>query len=302
MTARRYNIPSTSSMIAFESAARLLNFTRVSEELNTSQSAVSRHISDLEYRIGSPLFNRGSRGLSLTAEGNRLYEAVSAGLDRINTEINFLSGHAGRKTVTITCSHEISHLFLMPRYAELQALIGEDVHLNVLTQEYDLVGLLDNSLYDIALSYRKADRKAGDVKVILEEEIVPLCSPALLEELGPELSGFPTTSPNVPLLDLSKPNDGWMVWAQWLASHDLAPADFEVKSMTNYVYLLEAAAAGKGIVLGWQGLVERYIENGALVPLSIEAVKTENALFAVLTKAGAGNESARKCLDVLVAS
>ncbi|MEK9794755.1 MAG: LysR family transcriptional regulator, partial [Hyphomicrobiales bacterium] len=39
------------------------SFSHASEDLNTSQSAISRQISNLEYEIGIPLFHRHPRGL-----------------------------------------------------------------------------------------------------------------------------------------------------------------------------------------------------------------------------------------------
>ncbi|MEM9279714.1 MAG: LysR family transcriptional regulator, partial [Pseudomonadota bacterium] len=298
---RRHNIPSSSCMIAFECAARHLNFTRASEELNTSQSAVSRHISDLEARVGKKLFDRSKRGLSLTENGKRLHEAISAGLDRISSEMNFLTNNSTPQTLTITCSHEISHLYLMPRYSELQNVIGEDVRLNILTQEYDLVRLLDIELYDIVLSYRKPSsaEAANNIKIVLEERVRPLCSATVFESYKAGFEGGITTWPQLPLLELNKPNKGWTRWSDWMGFFGVSSDTRTFKHMTNYVYLLEAAAAGHGLVLGWEGLVDRYVENGSLVPVVDELFTTDNALCATLTKSGSYNDAAQKCLDYL---
>ena len=42
----------------FESAARLMSFTKAAQELGLSQPAVSRRISRLEHVIGDPVFHR----------------------------------------------------------------------------------------------------------------------------------------------------------------------------------------------------------------------------------------------------
>ncbi|MEM7068056.1 MAG: LysR family transcriptional regulator [Pseudomonadota bacterium] len=301
MVKRRYNIPSSGSLIAFESAARHLNFTRAADELNTSQSAVSRYVSELEDRIGHKLFLRGKRELALTQNGQRLYAAVSNGLDRINSELEYLKGKSAPKMLTITCSHEVSHLYLMPRYQELQTAIGEDVNLNVLTQEYNLVDLLDSALYDVALTYRKPDTQAPSVpsNVVLAERVRPLCSPNVLEAHRTAFSRSPDEWPKIPLLDINKPNEGWTSWREWLEFQNVEPDRFEYRFMTNYVYLLEAAAAGQGIILGWQGLVDRYVENGSLVAVSDSYFETEHALCVNLTRNGRNNPAARRCLEFL---
>ena len=56
----------------FEAVARLGGMNRAAAELNTVQSNVTARIQALEAEIGSPLFDRHSRGVSLTRAGRRL--------------------------------------------------------------------------------------------------------------------------------------------------------------------------------------------------------------------------------------
>ena len=46
-------------------------------ELNIGTSTVSRHVKDLEVRLGLTLCRRGRAGFSLTAEGEQIYEDVA---------------------------------------------------------------------------------------------------------------------------------------------------------------------------------------------------------------------------------
>ncbi len=54
-------------------------------ELNIGRSTISKHISDLELRLGMKLCNRGPRGFSLTGEGRQVLNAVDQLLMAINT-------------------------------------------------------------------------------------------------------------------------------------------------------------------------------------------------------------------------
>ena len=56
----------------FEAVARLGGMSRAAAELNTVQSNVTARIRGLEARLGTPLFERHSRGVALTAAGRRL--------------------------------------------------------------------------------------------------------------------------------------------------------------------------------------------------------------------------------------
>jgi DNA-binding transcriptional LysR family regulator len=58
----------------FQIVAKHLNFTKAAEELYISQSAVSRHMKELEDDFGVKLFVRTNRNLLLTKAGKVLYE------------------------------------------------------------------------------------------------------------------------------------------------------------------------------------------------------------------------------------
>lgn len=60
-------------------------------ELNIGRSTISRHISDLELRVGLKLCNRGPSGFSLTSEGEQVLHAARkllASLDGFQSEID----------------------------------------------------------------------------------------------------------------------------------------------------------------------------------------------------------------------
>ncbi|MEK9282475.1 LysR substrate-binding domain-containing protein [Bradyrhizobium sp. ISRA442] len=61
-----------SDIKTFAAVARAGGITRAAEELNTVQSNVTQRVKALEAEIGTPLFERHSRGMTLTAAGKRL--------------------------------------------------------------------------------------------------------------------------------------------------------------------------------------------------------------------------------------
>lgn len=73
----RIHLPSTTVLRIFESTARHLSFTRASDELFLTQSAISKQIKALEDQIGRSLFIRLSRGLALTPVGQNYYREIA---------------------------------------------------------------------------------------------------------------------------------------------------------------------------------------------------------------------------------
>src|SRR5712671_304813 len=61
-----------SDLMTFSAVARTGGITRAAEELNTVQSNVTQRVKALEAEIGAALFERHSRGMTLTGAGRRL--------------------------------------------------------------------------------------------------------------------------------------------------------------------------------------------------------------------------------------
>jgi len=75
----------------FHAVAEAGSFTRASETLNLSQSAVSRQISALEEALGVSLFHRHARGLILTEQGDLLYKTVHDVFAKLNNVESLLT-------------------------------------------------------------------------------------------------------------------------------------------------------------------------------------------------------------------
>lgn len=75
----------------FRSVAQAGGVSAAELELNIGRSAISRHLKDLETRLGVVLCRRGRGGFALTDEGRHVYEAalrLLAALDTFRSEVN----------------------------------------------------------------------------------------------------------------------------------------------------------------------------------------------------------------------
>jgi DNA-binding transcriptional LysR family regulator len=99
----------------FCAAVDLGGIGRAAQRLHLSQPAVSKRLKALEELAGAPLLERSSRGVSMTADGERLY----AHARRVVAELEDLNGllaqmRATGETVHLAISHTAAE-FVMPR-------------------------------------------------------------------------------------------------------------------------------------------------------------------------------------------
>lgn len=296
MIVRRQWIPSTSALLAFESAARHCNFSRAAEELNTSQSAISRHVAGLEARLKTRLFDRHKKRLRLTDEGERFFRAVVSGLENIQVAAMAVANSSEGDQVTIACTHEVSHLFIMPRFEALQRELGDAASIRVMTFDYDTIDMMLEPQIDLLFGYQAAGTEPEDRVIALRETVVPVCSPAFAAEHGAALMQNAARWGELPFLELTKQNRGWATWDDWFAHAGAPAATPRFTGFENYVYLLEAAAAGRGLALGWLGMIGRYLDAGTLIMAADEPATFDRPFYALLTRRGRERPAARRCL------
>jgi DNA-binding transcriptional LysR family regulator len=98
----------------FHAVRRTGSIRAAARVLNVASSAVSRQILKLEQEVGSPLFERSARGLTLTTVGEMLARHVMnvlQDLDRFRSDVASLSG-AWHGTVSIACIESLTESVL----------------------------------------------------------------------------------------------------------------------------------------------------------------------------------------------
>ena len=296
MNGARFDIPSISTLVAFEATARLGGVRHAAEELNTSQSAVSRYIRKLETALQVTLFDRRNRRVVLTKRGEDYHIAVQSTLESLHAAGKML--RTQRAVLTIGCTQEVSVLLLGPVFSKVKRALPDGVSLRILNCDYDTLPLVVPTGVDIVFEYSQA-RTGTDSARILDEEFVAVASPALRTRFERVLGGHPRHWTGVPRLELAAHDQGWATWTCWFAAHESNPPQAPVETFENYIHLLEAAVNGDGIAIGWNGFTRSYFRTGRLVPLRDKWLASSASLYASLTPHGLMNPSARGCLREL---
>ncbi len=282
---------------AFEAAARHLSFVRAAQELGVHQPTVSRHIADLEYRIGARLFERSRRAVILTPAGEVFHHAVAVCLKRLAAGAVAASSLTEDQRVVVACSHATSHMFVMPRFQALRHALGESVCLRILTLDYDMLNRVGEDEADLVFTYDEAASAPKDRVLAFSEAVTPVCSPDFAATHAQVLAGPVAEWGALPFLRLARSSRGWLSWHDWFEFVGYPQPAPRYVGIEDYVYLIEAAAGGQGLALGWRYFIDRYLDTGKLVKVVDEFIEFDRNCFARLTERGRQRQVAHRCLN-----
>lgn len=111
----------------FHAAAEAGSFTHAGEQLDMSQSAVSRQVAALERDLKQSLFHRHARGLVLTEQGEILYGTVVEVMNKLHTAETLLADTSTKPTgeLRITAPLGLGTVWATQRISEFQAVYPE---------------------------------------------------------------------------------------------------------------------------------------------------------------------------------
>ena len=291
---------SMAALQVFESAMLHQSFSRAAEELHTSPSSVSRHIADLEWKLSVKLFERKHRRVRPTEAGNTLYSAVAGALQRVEIAAeSFIDSRPETEELVIACGLVTSQLFLLPRFEALRQTLGEDVIIRPLSCDYDMLNRLGAADADVVISFDAADSAPDERREVYRQEATVVCSPDFVADHADTLRRPIEEWGTMPFLMYARPSRGWATWNDWFEAFGRPEQPPAYTNFEDYMYLLDACAAGRGLALSWRGLADGLIHSGALTMASDSVLPLPNPIVARLTKQGRSNPAARRCLEFL---
>jgi DNA-binding transcriptional LysR family regulator len=266
-------LPSFSNLVAFDAVARHGTLTRAAAELNVSQPAISRRIAALEADLGCRLFDRGTKPLSLTRHGDELFEVLRTGLSRLEAMIERIRSEAGTETVTISAASGIAAYWLIPRLPAMQAAYPR-LKLRIVSQSH----AEDEALGDLQIRFGGPDWPGMTAVKLFGETVFAACSP--LYAAGRPLPFDAETLQAAELIDMNVDRQPWYTWESWFEAIG-RPVDrpLRITWFDSYALVVSAALAGQGICLCWTGLLDAYLESGALLRVSAASASSERGYF-----------------------
>ena len=293
--------PALNALRALEAAGRHVSFTRAAEELNVTPGAISRQIRGLEDILGFPLFERNYREVKLTPECAIYVESLTDTFAQLERATRRLVDSRKQNYLHIHVAITFTLRWLVPRLIQFHALhpTREVRTSTVLPREDELIFMPT----DVSIQIRneqivKAAAPALIAHRLVDIELVPVCSPQLLEKHG---SGRdPSFWKAVKILQSSaRPND----WGTWLTAANVTNIDpqggirFESSSLAY-----QAAIEGIGVAMGMRALVAEDLKSGRLVKAHPLVFPTETSFYLVYSQAAAKMAQVKEFRDWIVAS
>lgn len=286
----------------FVSAAELKSFSAASKELNIETSTVSRHVADLEDDLRIALFNRSTRGLTLTEAGKIFYSHATQLLQQWEEARNLTSAlnerPAGLLRLSVPCAFGRRHV--MPYVDEFLTLHPE-ISLDI-TFSDDVQGLIESRI-DLSIRIGTLPDSTMHARKLAPQNRFAWASPEWIahNEL-PDL----TAGQKVPqMLMFSRLHGaGWFArkvnsgneWARISVNYRFSANDSEA--------LLYACRNGAGIAilpnwLTWQDQKEQRLQR-VLPEWEFSMFRAETAIWIVYPRKKIVSSKVRTFIDFMV--
>lgn len=265
-------LPSTRQLIAFETCAQTLSITASATALHLTQSAVSHQIKDLESYLGTQLFIRQKQRLSLTAEGKQYALDIQNILKQLRQATQKLTSKQYASELHLALLPTLGTRWLMPLIPEFCKQHPEiNIHFSSTLLPFDFsVGEVDASLH-----YGTNQWSDAHMVKLFDEEVIPVCSPAFLQQHPiPHAESIA----QLPRLTLNTRQGAWADWFQLAHVDNQHIQPSNNFSFDHFTTMAQAACSGLGIALLPKFLFREELDKGDLV-LAIDKPMTSQGAY-----------------------
>ncbi|WP_428488036.1 LysR substrate-binding domain-containing protein [Rhodopila sp.] len=252
------------------------SFSAVARESNTSQSAVTRHIAQLEEHFGVRLFHRTTRKLSLTDDGQDLVGQARHLLE-VATDLEDTVGRArGAPTGLVRVGVTVGAAMLL--VPEFGALLRRHPGLSVELVVEDRIDDLVTERLDVALRFGQSPDTSVVSRAIATLGFALVAAPAYLEQYG--APAHPSDLANHTCIVSQNGQDG----GHWTFTGPSGPVNVEVTGplrSDNLQVVRQAALTGYGIALLSDPLIINDIRSSRLYRLLPDYTTARRQAFVV---------------------
>jgi DNA-binding transcriptional LysR family regulator len=282
-------------LYAFVAVAENLSFTRASRRLDRDATVLSRRLSSLEKRLGVRLVERTTRTVVLT-EAGRLYltraRAILDALKEADLEAASLATGEPRGHLRIALPSSFGRMWLAPVIAQFLAAHPRiTIEAEFSDRLVDVVG----ERFDLAVRLGElTDSRLVARKLCSRRRLLCAALPYLERNGTPQHPEELTAHDCLIFNGLASPRK----WELRHPSGDIAHVAVSGPFVSDDAeVLVEAAAAGLGILLATDWLVGKALETGRLLPILVDWRVADGGAIYLVTPSGAGKTSGTRALS-----
>ncbi|MGL4238272.1 LysR family transcriptional regulator [Tabrizicola sp.] len=248
------SLPSLTALRAFAATAELRSFSQAARTLNVTHAAVAQQVRALEDQLGRSLVQRDGRGVSLTADGEQLAEALGEGFGAMLRGVEALKTGEADRPVRVTLTASFAAQWLMPRLKDFWTKhpdIGLSMHPD------NRVVDIHRERMDLGIRYGNGDWAGVESTYLASAQLVIAGAPSLMGDK------------DTLTLDEMREMD-WILSRTWpeqdayLRKLGLEPDTLSRTDIGNEELAIAAARQGLGLVVESIALVASDASEGRL--------------------------------------
>ena len=247
--------------------------------LNITPAAASATLKRLETQLGSRLFERSTRALRITAQGQILLDYAQRAFELLHEgESQASADHAGLiGTLRIAAPSDLTRTVLLPWLSEFMEMHpGVQLHLSIGDRPLDVL----RDEVDIALRYGKLHESGLVARLLMNTQTVLCAAPSYLQQHGTPQTPEELTQHNCLIFERSgRP------YRLWKFSKDGKTKEISVsgdRSMDDAALAREWAITGAGVILKSRIDIKEDVRNGRLTTFLNDWETEEYPLHALL--------------------
>lgn len=287
----------------FYTVAKNGNISKAAEELFISQPAISKTIRKLEEELHTTLFLRSSRGVTLTSDGNILYEHISQAMSSIQEGEQKLARNRELEVghIRIGVSTTLCKYMMLPL---LQHFIRENPHITVaidcLSSRETALRLAENKL-DAGLVVETSASRHLPFTPLTELSYTFVAAKTYLDNLRlRENVDYTSEDPRffkaATLMLMDQENISRQHIENYFHQNNLETG--QILETSNMELLIEFSKIGLGVGCVIRNFVENDIKNGTLVEIPLRKdISTRTVGFAY-SKESRANPSVEKFCQI----
>ena len=252
--------PPLTALRAFAALVETRSVTEAGAQLNVSHAAVSQQIKALEAHMSLTLVDRSRRQLDLTAEGQRLADALMSGFGEIARTVEILTGADADRILQISATPSFSAYWLMPRLGALRQVYPD---MDIMIDPSPKVVPLEPGGIDVAIRYGSGHWPGLEAQLLLRTGIVAVAAPSLIK--GRKIAD-PGDLADLPWLQEFGTNEA----SDWLRRRGVTKERSGGLTQVPGTLLLDGLRSGQGVAVTVHEWVRDDLTTGRLQELFCE--------------------------------